>query len=211
MPLPEKPFFALDELAQRWTMSVRDIGSYAVEGMLTLAIIVVDEVMVIPAKTICNKQDARSRVMQGVIPVIGLDVWRAFKEEVVTVKRFLDEKLKTPLPIQSEDQFQSVALSDIVVAAREVRRFETVNKISPAASSARHDAGVNKGGAPTVIAWQGYWINNCVRVFQYGIPETAAELVREGMEWFAANSDRIPDVRSVERAVKQLLLALQEL
>ncbi len=210
MPRPEKPFFALDELAQRWAMSVRDIGSYAVDGLLTLAIVVVEEVMVIPVKPNCNKQEAHSHTLQGVVPVFGLDVWRAIKEETVTVKRFLDTKLKTPLVIQSEDQYQIVALSDIVVVAGEVRRFETVNKLSPVGSSAVNGGGVNKGGAPSVIAWQGYWVNNCVRVFQDGIPETAAELVREGMEWFAANSDRIPDVRSVERAVKQLMRALQQ-
>ncbi len=212
MPLPEKPFFALDELAQRWSMTTTELGSYAIAKTLILAIVVVDELMVVPAKANANKSEPHQRMLQGVVPVFGLDVWRAIKGEAVTLKRVLDKSAKTFLTILSEDQYQTVRISDLVVSAEEMRRFEAANGLAvtavvePVGTTGRSP---RKSGAPVVIAWTGYWVYTCTRIFQLGIPETNAELVREGLDWFAANTDRIPDVRYVERAVQQLMAALR--
>lgn len=211
MPRPETPFYALEELAGRWPFTTMDLGRYAIAGTLTLAIVVVDEVIVVPVKASAGKSALHPRMVQGVVPVLGLDVWRAIKGETVILKQVLDKNGKTVLAIQSEEQYQTVRASDLVVNAEEVRRFAAAHGLTITGDEPPTKAGGSprKSGAPVVLAWTGYWISTCVRIYQHGIPETNAELVREGLEWFATNSERIPDVRYVERTVQQLMTALR--
>ena len=42
MPLPQKRWFRLAEVAKRWSMAVSDLEDYALDEMLQLAVFVVD-------------------------------------------------------------------------------------------------------------------------------------------------------------------------
>ena len=202
MPLPEKPFFTLLQLSECWGVPIEDIGSYALTGMLTLSVVVVREVMVAPRGREGGKQARRRCLPPGIIPVVGFDVWPAFKGEAVTLTRFQSDSAQTVLCIQSEDQYQTIRMSDIVVRSDEKRRFEALVSSSTVDSIGENPAFIpSRRGPPTIHDWEGMWFGNFKTIYNLGIPDSQAELVRLSLDWFAINTDRVPDERQVKNKV----------
>ena len=209
MPLPEKLLFALPELAEKWSMPIDDLGMYAFEGILTLAVIVRD-VLIVRGDRGTASHRLRTVPLEGVVAVGGSEVWPVFKGETVTLK-----KIRTSdgtVEELSEETRPQISLSDLYVRREEKRRFETENGIASSPgepNGPRASGAARKAGAPTVILWARYWAFMCARIFNYGIPATKAELVRESLEWFANNTDHIPDERYLSRNIDILLAALR--
>ena len=208
MSLPEKPFYTLNQLAECWSIPVKDIGGYALTKELTLSIIVVKELTVVVVGKEAGKQGRRHRLSPGIVPVIGFDVWQAFKGETVTLTRLAGDTAETALAISARDQYQTVKLADLVVRTEEKRRFEAAGGAEDGMGvpgncrSCPHRTG-SRGGAPNVHDWDGVWIDHCIRVHNFGMPETQAELVRQANDWFAVNTDRVPDDRQVKSKMRR--------
>ena len=93
MPLPQKRWFRIAEVAKRWAMPLSDIEDYALDEMLQLAVFVVD----IPAETgswETGEGGGESRLLQdlpilnGPQPLLRASLLEIFREGQAEVRAF---------------------------------------------------------------------------------------------------------------------------
>ena len=97
-----------------------------------------------------------------------------------------------------------IELDDLLVTARSAQQFEDEYDplhrvhVSPGRSS-RHD-------------WEGMLQFLVIRLFEHGLPESQAEFVAEGQEWFVANAKDgcVPDESQIRRKLSPIWRALKK-
>ncbi|CAK0749976.1 conserved hypothetical protein [Azospirillaceae bacterium] len=199
MPLPEKLLFALPELSERWSLPIGDLGIFALEGILTLAIVVNN----LAVSTDNDDAIRRCGSVTGIVSVDGLEAWPAFKGETVTLTR-----VRVPggsLERLSEQARLRITQSDLYISRDEKRRFEIANRLDGTGAPAVPDAGKarSRAGVGPSHDWDAFWIELCDHVYKEGRPETQAELIRHMLEWLAIFTDKIPDESTVRKKVQR--------
>lgn len=97
----------------------------------------------------------------------------------------------------------TIELDDLLVTAKAAQRFEEEYDplhrvhVSPG-RSARHD-------------WEGMLQFLMIRLFEHGLPESQAEFVGEGQDWFVANAKdgSVPDESQIRRKLSPIWRALK--
>ena len=128
MPLPQKRWFRMVDVAERWSIKPTDVEDYALDEMLQLSVFVVD----LPAE---YGSWEGSRVGEGAslqdLPILNgpqsllrsslLDVFRGGQAEV---RAFRTERPNTYLHIRSDVPSMVVRRDDLIVTREERDRFE---------------------------------------------------------------------------------------
>ena len=140
MPLPEKDYFLLKEIAGRWGVPMERIEHYATEAKLVLSVRVLADVVVEvgqdvphPDGTHIPKSERRLRVLrtvQGLLPE-NLDV--IFRDGVAVVDRFQPEAGEDWREIDQKSPITSITVSrhELVITQTERNRFEQTHGIEP--------------------------------------------------------------------------------
>jgi hypothetical protein len=212
MPLPRKQIFTLAEISRRWSVTVHDLGCYAIEDALVLSTVVNG----IDAEVGQHVQGAdgesfrashgRQR-LSGVHHLFGFDVWPVFKGANAVIRRFRSEDADAYIEIEEPVEGIEIGLADLVVTRHERDRFEAEHGLNgaTAATSAAVRGGPRAGpGAPARHDWDGFWIAVCKHIHDNGWPETQAALVRKLMDWLSTNNDAAPDESTVKKKVSRL-------
>src|SRR4051812_41366259 len=93
MPLPQKRWFRIADVAKRWAMPLSDIEDYALDEMLQLAVFVVD----IPAESGSWETDGDGRdvrllqdlpILNGPQPLLRTSLLEIFREGQAKVRAF---------------------------------------------------------------------------------------------------------------------------
>jgi hypothetical protein len=117
MPLPPRPFEALNDLAIRWAVVPIDIVGWATDEQILLLIAVP------PVRT------ETSRVVCDLVEIAGTDVLPLFRPEGVRLEKVHIRRVRT----QGDTEWQwiseptegiTVGAADILVTRAEVQRFE---------------------------------------------------------------------------------------
>ena len=128
MPLPQKRWFRMVDVAERWSIKPTDVEDYALDEMLQLSVFVVD----LPAE---YGSWEGSRVGEGAslqdLPILNgpqsllrsslLDVFRGGQAEV---RAFRTERPNTYLHLRSDVPSMVVRRDDLIVTREERDRFE---------------------------------------------------------------------------------------
>ncbi|MEI8341801.1 MAG: hypothetical protein WCH43_09745 [Verrucomicrobiota bacterium] len=206
MPLPPKPIITIAEAATSWDINPQAIASYALNGSLTLSI-VVKGVLVEAGEYIELEDGDRHRSshghlsLNGVQDVFGLDMWPAFRNGSTTIQRFMSSRTENFLEI-SEPAGMVVCVSDIVLRHEECSRFSQRYGLRVLSDPGRKGRG-GPGISPR-FDWDGFWIQVCRRLHNDGFPETQAALVRELQEWFSSSIEVGPDTSTVKKKVSRM-------
>ena len=94
MPLPQKRWFRIADVATRWNMPLSDIEDYALDEMLQLSVFVVD----VPVEANWNSEAARIRSIQGMPllngpqPLQRTSLLEIFREGQAEVRAFRSER-----------------------------------------------------------------------------------------------------------------------
>ena len=214
MPLPRKQIFTLTEVSKRWSVSVHDLGCYAIEDALVLSTVVnaidaeIGEIVVGNDGETFRASQGRRR-FSGVLQLFGFDVWPVFKGERAVIRRFLPENPDGFIDVEEPAEGIVIGLSDLVVTRTERDRFEAVhglNGVSPAKKGKVVPTAGTRGGpgAPPRHDWDGFWIAVCRYIHDNGWPETQAALVRNLMDRLVTDSDTAPDESTVRKKVSRL-------
>jgi hypothetical protein len=202
MALPPRVHFTLHEAAARWDCTLADIAGWASVGRF-------DIVTAIPPVT-------RGRqIIAGYVVVSVTDIMQMFRrcgtgptKSVLRRVRPRDQDewimITDPAGIMITDPAGiEVTLSDLLIMADDVRRFEADCDLlrrpaSHIGSTARYD-------------WEGMYISLMVRIHDQGLPATQAEWLGEVQEWFVANGDggEVPDERTIRRRLTPIWKALR--
>lgn len=128
MPLPQKRWFRIAEVAKRWAVPLSDIEDYALDEMLELAVFVVD----IPAEAGSwepgGRSDIRSLqdlpILNGPQPLLRASLLAIFRDGQAEVRAFRSELPDTYLHVLPEIPALFVRRDDLIVTRAERDRFE---------------------------------------------------------------------------------------
>jgi hypothetical protein len=146
MPLPQKSWFRLEELAERWGVKVADIEDYALDERIAVSVLVAD----LPAEAgwweddcgRCFRVPSEQLILSGPQPLSRsslLEVFRCGQSEVVG---FQTSPPGSYLDIRSSAGAIIVRRNDLIITREERDRFESEHGLSdghePALSGAEH-------------------------------------------------------------------------
>lgn len=205
----------LPDIAARWNVTMADFGCLAVDEVLTFSTVVRG----VRVDTGYDEQTAEGeifrvpcgpRYLRGVQQLYGVDIWRVFRGERVSIFRFKSQEPHSHLEIEHDHDCFEIGLEDLVLTRPEIEKFEAANNIvvetkqaavqQPAARTARRPAGP---GTSAKHDWDGFHIEMFRNVYENGLPSSQALLVRKLMEWFHATSDQPPDESTVRKKVSR--------
>lgn len=215
MVLPRRQTFVLPDIAARWNVTMADFGCLAVDEVLTFST-VVRGVRVDTSYDEQTVDGERFRVpcgpryLKGVQQLYGVDIWRAFRGERVTIFRFKSSEPDTHLEIEQEHDCFEIGLEDLVLTRPEIEKYEAANSIvaetkqpavqpSPAKATRRPPG----PGASAKHDWDGFYMELFRNVYENGLPSSQALLVRMLMDWFHATSKQPPDESTVRKKISR--------
>jgi hypothetical protein len=213
--ISRKPYYALAELCERWSLSVGDIAAYALEGELLLSI----PVAALPFSVSDIDHDADGKPFHvpcgkrwhvGTIDLHRIDAFAVLEGKEMPVARFLSPAGELLEPLAENDERAQILVSRAILVVRhaEIERFEAAQAALPsvdAAVSSPTSRGGRGRGAPCKYDWEGALCEMVVIVNDEGVPETQAELTRKMRDWFAKTlgPDNVPCDSSIERRISR--------
>lgn len=196
MALPARVFWKLENLAVRWGCAPVDIAGWATEGLI--------EIVTSIGLVRCSDTEP----LVGLVAVCAEDIMPLFRRSgsdstACMIWRIRPQGTDTWQIITDPVQGVTIELDDLLVTAKAAQRFEDEYDplhrvhVSPG-RSARHD-------------WEGMLQFLMIRLFEHGLPESQAELVGEGQDWFVANAKdgSVPDESQIRRKLSPIWRALK--
>ena len=197
MALPARVFWTLENLAARWGCDPAEIVGWATEGLIEIV------------TSIGMVQCSGTEPLVGLVVVCAEDIMPLFRgnrpeSKACMIWRIRPQGTATWKIITVPAQGVTIELDDLLVTARTAQRFEDEYDplhrvhVSPGRSS-RHD-------------WEGMLQALMIRLFEHGLPETQADFVAEGQEWFVANAKdgSVPDESQIRRKLSPIWRALKK-
>jgi len=128
MPLPQKRWFRIAEVAKRWSLATSDLEDYALDEMLQLSVFVVD----LPAEMGSWEGNRAGEgpllqdlpILNGPQPLLRSNLLAIFRDEQVEVRAFRNQQPNTYLHIRSDVPAMVVRRDDLIVTREERDRFE---------------------------------------------------------------------------------------
>ena len=197
MALPARVFWTLENLAVRWGCAPAEIVGWATEGIIEIV------------TSIGLVQCDGTEPLVGMVVVCAEDIMPLFRRNCSDPKacmiwRIRPQRTATWKIITAPAHGVEIELDDLLVTARSAQRFEDEYDplqrvhVSPGRSS-RHD-------------WEGMLQALMIRLFEHGLPESQAEFVAEGQEWFVAHAKdgSVPDESQIRRKLSPIWRALKK-
>ena len=197
MALPARVFWTLENLAVRWGCAPAEIVGWATEGIIEIV------------TSIGLVQCDGTEPLVGLVVVCAEDIMPLFRRnrpdsKACMIWRIRPQRTATWKIITAPAHGVEIELDDLLVTARSAQRFEDEYDplqrvhVSPGRSS-RHD-------------WEGMLQALMIRLFEHGLPESQAEFVAEGQDWFVANAKdgSVPDESQIRRKLSPIWRALKK-
>ena len=128
MPLPQKRWFRMADVAKRWSMALSDLEDYALDEMLQLSVFVVDLPSEFGSWEGCGPghlpllQD--EPILNGPQPLLRTSLLAIFREGGAEVSAFRTQHPNTYLHLRSDLTSLVVRRDDLIVTREERDRFE---------------------------------------------------------------------------------------
>ena len=143
MPLPQKRWFRIPEVAQRWSIPPSDVEDYALDEMLQLAVFVVG----LPAEagtwescgdsTFSIAEDLP--ILNGPQPLFRNSLLEIFREGHTLVRAFRTDRADTYLHVAARAQPVIVRRDELIITREERDRFELEFEFKPAPTGNWHN------------------------------------------------------------------------
>jgi hypothetical protein len=197
MALPPRVFWTLEDLAVRWGCAPAEIVGWATEGIIEIV------------TSIGLVQCSGTEPLVGLVVVCAEDIMPLFRRNRSAPRACMVWRIRPPRSetwkiITDPAQGAPIELGDLLVTAGSAQRFEDEYDplqrvhVSPG-RSARHE-------------WEGMLQALMIRLFEHGLPESQAEFVAEGQEWFVshAKDGSVPDESQIRRKLSPIWRALKK-
>ena len=163
-----KPFYYVDEVLARWSLTERDLMSFVLSGALTVSATVaglrVTYGICRPSAAGVTDRIASSHpYIIGIVPLQGCDAWRVMRQgefAITALQTPADEFAMIDNPAGHNQHV--VGKSDLVISHEELICFEKAN---PALAGQAEAEDGNRRGAPSRYQWDDIWVELCAMIF----------------------------------------------
>ena len=165
-PFVRKPFYRLQELCSRWSLSGYDLAAFALAGEIRISVPVpelpVEEGECDDLTLDSFKQPKGTwktigkRVVAGTVDLLVQDAWMVMQDGRAQVRYFQNgpgSYLRVSVGLASEIAVQR---EDLVVLREEMERFETAHGLGAASQPSASGEGTGRG-APAKYDWDAFW------------------------------------------------------
>lgn len=207
MPNLRKPFYHIDEILERWSMSERDIMSFVLAGSLTVSATVAGLRVTCgicrpSAAGVTDRIASSHCYIIGIVPLQGCDAWRVMRQGEFSITALQAPSDEFAMIDNAAGNNQHVVgKSDLVIGLEELIRFEKAN---PALADHAGSGEGNRRGAPSKYEWDDIWVELCTMIFLDGLPSTQAELVQHIASWLEDQGKRVPDDSTIKKKIRPL-------
>lgn len=203
-----KRFFSIDDIGERFGLTLIDMGVLAAEQQLRLSVPVValpvevGEIEEIDEGQCCSIPTGH-RYLNGLVDLLPHDGWIVLRNGSAVIDH-LDAEPGQYVRIVGRDPDHpglEVTRDELGVRLAEWQRLE--------AQAAETSAPVievlprQRGVQPT-HNWDAFWIETCRLLFFDGVPPSQAALIRHLQAWSAAQGKKVPDESTLKRKLKPL-------
>ena len=170
----QKPFYHIDEVLERWSISERDMMAFVLAGSLTVSATVaglrVTYGLCRPSAAGITDRIATSHsYIIGLVPLQRSDAWRVFKQGEFAITTLLAPPEEFAMIDNAAGNNQhGVQKVDLVIAHDELVRFEKAN---PAIMGTSTTGDISRRGAPSQFDWDDIWVELCAVIYLDGLPE----------------------------------------
>lgn len=202
-----KPFYHIDEVLERWSITERDMMSFVLAGSLTVSATVpglrVTYGICRPSATgAADRIATKHSFIIGLIPLQQSDAWRVLRHGEFAITTLAAPAEQFAMIDNAAGQNQHLVQKiDLVIGHEELVRFE---KAYPALAGSDGERDAGRRGAPSKFDWDDIWVELCAMIFLDGLPETQAELVKCTAEWLERQGKRVPDESTIKKKIKPL-------
>jgi hypothetical protein len=195
MNLPPRSYYSVGEIASRWDVKPAVIIGWAIENHFALS-------------TVVQPLEAANQKIAGLVNVAAEDIFTLFRigrcTRSVRIRRIRRSADQDWLSISNPRDGIRLSASDVLLTRQELGRFEAASKLagSPEAHRAARPGGP---GRPPRHDWERFQMAMFKRVYENGMPNTQAELVREMQDWCDAQltaGGSPPDESTIRRKVQ---------
>jgi hypothetical protein len=197
MALGFRNAFTIAEVAARWEVTPARVAEWALGGAIMLSI-------VIPTIEVAGTEQPLGDLAEAP----GGELWPLFRpadpKRSVMVRRVRPSGTAAWGRIVDPREGLGITIADVHVTPGECERFERglAHKLTSSGWK-------GKGGRPPMHDWDALYGWAARRVHDQGLPATQAELVREALDWLAAQGDdALPDESTVRRKLAGFWRAL---
>jgi hypothetical protein len=202
-----KPYYHIDEVLERWSLTERDLMSFVLSGALTVSATVsglrITYGICRPSVAgVVDRIATSHSYIIGLIPLQQSDAWRVLRhgELAITALAATADQFAMIDNAAGENQ-HLVQKTDLVISHEEFMRFE---KVHPALGNADVARDTGRRGAPAKFDWDDIWVELCAMIFLDGLPTTQAELVQHIASWLEDQGKRVPDDSTIKKKIKPL-------
>lgn len=202
-----KPYYHIDEVLERWSLTEREMMSFVLSGALTVSATVpglrVTYGLCRPSVAGVFDRIATSHsYIIGLIPLQQSDAWQIIRqgELAITTLAAPAEQFAMIDNVAGQNQ-HLVHKSDLVIPHEEFIRFE---KVHPTLADGDENQDIKRRGAPSKFDWDDIWVELCAIIFLDGLPATQAELVKCIAEWLESQGKRVPDDSTIKKKIRPL-------
>lgn len=210
-----KPFYRLEELCERWGMSIGDIAAFAIAKELVVSIatagVMVEEGIIdAEADGFPRRVPAGIFIRSGLIDLDGNDAWVVLQRGSHQIERLPAAPGEYFRLCMSDGMPDSVEVSvqDLVVRHAERERFEVAqelpDRLQDPVPSALVALPPRPRGVQATHDWEACWVETCRTLYFDGVPESLSALVRRLQDWFAAQGRKVPDESTLKKKLKAL-------
>lgn len=217
MAFPARSFYTISELSIRWSAFAFDIIGWALDGHFGLACALP------PVRT-------EEKIVSGLVRISAADVFSMFRRDGLGADRCMIRRIRECdadenawLWIKEPEGGVMITPADVLIPRAEVDRFEAIHTqkpmgispLTPAASPRAADApppdtwaGVGAGGRFR-HDWEGFYVELCKHIHDYGLPDTQSDLARKMHDWFMDVAGMAPDESTIRKKIKTVWNKLQ--
>jgi hypothetical protein len=203
-----KRFFSIDDVSERFGLTLIDMGVLVAERQLRLSVPVValpvevGDIEELDEGQWCSIPTGY-RYLNGLVDLLPHDGWIVLRNGSAVIDH-LDAEPGQYVRIGGRDPDHpglEVTRDELGVRLAEWQRLE--------AQAAESSAPVievlpRRRGAQPTHNWDAFWIETCRLLFFDGVPPSQAALIRHLQAWFAAQGKKVPDESTLKRKLKPL-------
>jgi hypothetical protein len=202
-----KPFYYIDEVLARWSLTERDLMSFVLSGALTVSATVAGlrityGVCRPSVAGVVDRIATSHSYIIGLIPLQQSDAWRVLRHGECAITMLAAPAGQFAMIDNAAGENQHlVQKTDLVISHDEFMRFE---KVHPALGPSDGIRDRSRRGAPSKFDWDDIWVELCAMIFLDGLPATQAELVQHIAGWLEDQGKRVPDDSTIKKKIRPL-------